>query len=360
MKSFFRPEQFITGYELSSNLYSSKYSSSSKKLLDIALERIRYLYEYCDNPQGFFISNSIYDGFSSGFTSLLLEKLSDEYSKESKFCFSLYPSENNIDNINQFNSLFSIHSSLNNSNIIDYIFQNDIITDISEKKLKINLPKQKNINRFIAQVISSITSPLRFKDNYPMLQYFNWLIPNPKLHFLLSSYSPIYHPDSDNYENFTVTSITDGTFDPNSMMANCPPNYSELISSLLIYRGLASSEEVEKAINYVTDKYKIIFNSNRNFDFRIIEKPPTYIEGGDFPNLKNSVCRITNSPCIKEIFLGIKKKIEKENNIDKKYFEEGMEEEEVNKAREDLDNLINNYKDIKFCNFNIFNSVIDI
>ena len=41
-----------------------------------------------------------------------------------------------------------------------------------------------------------------------------------------------------------------------------------------------------------------------NIDFRIIEKPPTFIEGGDFPNLKNSVCRITNSPCIKEIFLG--------------------------------------------------------
>ena len=51
----FRPEQFITGYEQLSNLYLSKYSSSSKKLLDIALERIRYLYEYCDNPQGFFI-----------------------------------------------------------------------------------------------------------------------------------------------------------------------------------------------------------------------------------------------------------------------------------------------------------------
>ena len=37
MKYFFQPEQFITGYELSSNLYSSKYSSLSKKLLVISL-----------------------------------------------------------------------------------------------------------------------------------------------------------------------------------------------------------------------------------------------------------------------------------------------------------------------------------
>ena len=29
-----------------------------------------------------------------------------------------------------------------------------------------------------------------------------------------------------------------------------------------------------------------------------------------------------------------------------------MEKEEVNEAREDLDNLINNYKDIKFGNLN--------
>ena len=346
----FRPEQFITGYEFPSELYSSKYSSSSKKLIEIALERIRYLYDYCDNPQGFFISNSIYDGFSSGFTSLLLEKLSDEFSKKVKFCFSFYPSENNNYNINQFNSLFSIHSSLNNSNIIDYIFQNDIISIILQKKLKIYFPEQKNINRFIAQVISSITSPLRYEENCSMLQYFNWLTPNPKLHFLLSSYSPICHHSVVRYENFNVQSITDGTFHSNSMTANCPANYHKLISSLLIYRGsILYSDEVQEAINYVGNKYNIIFNNDKSFGFHscIIPEQPMFLQ--DFPKLNNSVCRITNSPCIKKIFLGIKNKIDKEN-IDNKYFEEGMEKEEVNEAREDLDNLINNYKAIKFGN----------
>ena len=183
---------------------------------------------------------------------------------------------------------------------MEYIFQNDIVTDICQKKLKIDFPKQKNINRFIAQVISSITSPLRFEENCPMLQYFNWLIPNPKLHFLLSSYSPIYHPDIITFESITVRSITNETFYPNSMLANCPPNYSELISSLLIYRGLVSPVEVEKAINYVSDKYKIIFNSDKKFGFRIIGKKPEWIMGGDFPLLQISVSRITNSSLLKK------------------------------------------------------------
>jgi tubulin alpha len=241
---------------------------------------------------------------------------------------------------------------LNNSNITDYLFQNDIITDILQKKLKINFPKQKNINRFIAQVISSITSPIRYEDNCPMLQYFNWLTPFPKLHFLLSSYSPICHPELVQYENFSVRSITDGTFHSNSMTANCPSNYNKLISSLLIYRGgRLFSDEVQEALNYVGNKYNIIFNDCKNFGFYsyIVPEPPIFIQ--DFPKLENSVCRITNSPCIKKIFLGIKNKIDKENIVNK-YFEEGLEKEEVNEAREDLDNLINNYKDIKFWDLN--------
>ena len=241
---------------------------------------------------------------------------------------------------------------MNNSNIIDYIFQNDIISIILQKKLKIYFPEQKNINRFIAQVISSITSPLRYEENCSMLQYFNWLTPNPKLHFLLSSYSPICHHSVVRYENFNVQSITDGTFHSNSMTANCPANYHKLISSLLIYRGgILYSDEVKEAINYVGNKYNIIFNNDKSFGFhsRIIPEQPMFLQ--DFPKLNNSVCRITNSPCIKKIFLGIKNKIDKEN-IDNKYFEEGMEKEEVDEAIEDLDNLINNYKDIKFGNLN--------
>lgn len=41
--------------------------------------------------QGFFVFHSFGGGTGSGFTSLLMEKLSDEFGKKSKLEFAIYP-----------------------------------------------------------------------------------------------------------------------------------------------------------------------------------------------------------------------------------------------------------------------------
>lgn len=62
-----------------------------KEIVDLVLDRIRKLSEQCTGLQGFLIFHSFGGGTGSGFTSLLMERLSVDYGKKSKLEFSVYP-----------------------------------------------------------------------------------------------------------------------------------------------------------------------------------------------------------------------------------------------------------------------------
>ncbi|CAH1405884.1 unnamed protein product [Nezara viridula] len=62
-----------------------------KEIVDIVLDRIRKLADQCTGLQGFLVFHSFGGGTGSGFTSLLMERLSVDYGKKSKLEFSIYP-----------------------------------------------------------------------------------------------------------------------------------------------------------------------------------------------------------------------------------------------------------------------------
>merc|ERR1711970_290332 len=74
-RELFHPEQLTTG----------------KEIVDLVLDRIRKLADSCTGLQGFLIFHSFGGGTGSGFTSLLMERLSVDYGKRSKLEFSIYP-----------------------------------------------------------------------------------------------------------------------------------------------------------------------------------------------------------------------------------------------------------------------------
>ena len=64
---------------------------TGKEMVDIVLDRIRKLSDQCTGLQGFLIFHSFGGGTGSGFTSLLMERLSVDYGKKSKLEFAVYP-----------------------------------------------------------------------------------------------------------------------------------------------------------------------------------------------------------------------------------------------------------------------------
>lgn len=90
-RQLYHPEQMITGKEDAANNYARGHYTIGKELVDIVLDRIRLLSDQCEGLQGFLIFHSFGGGTGSGFTSLLMERLTIDYGKKSKLQFVIYP-----------------------------------------------------------------------------------------------------------------------------------------------------------------------------------------------------------------------------------------------------------------------------
>jgi tubulin alpha len=109
-------------------------------------------------------------GTGSGFTSLLMERLSVDYGKKSKLEFSIYPAPQVATAVVEpYNSILTTHTTLEHSDCA-FMVDNEAIYDICRRNLDIERPTYTNLNRLIGQIVSSITASLRYLNpNYPWM-----------------------------------------------------------------------------------------------------------------------------------------------------------------------------------------------
>jgi tubulin alpha len=352
-KHLYHPEQLISGKEDAANNYSRGHYTIGKEIIENVLEKIRKLSENCTGLQGFLIFNSVGGGTGSGLGSLILERLSVEYGKKSKLGFAVYPSPQiSTAVVEPYNSVLATHSLLEHSDVV-VVLDNEAIYDICQKSLNIERPTYTNLNRLIAQVISSITASLRFDGalNVDITEFQTNLVPYPRIHFMLSSYAPVISSDKAFHEQLSVAEITNSAFEPNSMMAKCDPRQGKYMACCLMYRGDVAPKDVNGAVAAIKTKKTIQFVDwcPTGFKCGINYQAPTIVPGGDLAQVKRAVCMISNSTAIAEVFSRINRKFDlmySKRAFVHWYVGEGMEEGEFNEAREDLAALEKDYEEV--------------
>merc|ERR1712212_722314 len=184
-RQLFRPEQMVSGKEDAANNYARGHYTVGKEIVDLVLDRIRKLADNCTGLQGFLIFHSFGGGTGSGFTSLLMERLSVDYGKRSKLEFCIYPAPQvSTAVVEPYNSILTTHTTLEHSDCA-FMVANEAIYDICRRNLDIERPTYTNLNRLIGQVVSSITASLRFDGalNVDLTEFQTNLVPYPRIHF---------------------------------------------------------------------------------------------------------------------------------------------------------------------------------
>ncbi|KAG5651376.1 Tubulin beta chain [Sphagnurus paluster] len=319
-RSLFHPETMITGKEDAANNYARGHYTVGKELIDPVMDKLRRLADNCSGLQGFFVFHSFGGGTGSGFGALLLERLSTDYGKKSK---------------------------------LEFCVDNEAIYDICKKNLGVVSPSFSNLNRLIAQVVSSVTASLRFDGslNVDLNEFQTNLVPFPRIHFPLATYAPLLSAEKATHEQNSVAEMTFACFEHGNQMVKCDPKEGKYMACCLLYRGDVVPKDVQAAVASIKTKRTIQFVDwcPTGFKLGVCNEPSACVPGGDLAKTTRSLCMLSNTTAISAAWGRLDYKFDlmySKRAFVHWYVGEGMEEGEFSEAREDLAALEKDYEEV--------------
>lgn len=352
-RNLFHPSQLITGKEDAANNYARGHYTVGKEIIGPVLDRVRKMADSCDGLQGFLFTHSFGGGTGSGFGALLLESLATEYGKKSKLEFAVYPApQNSTSVVEPYNSVLTTHTTLEHSDCT-FMVDNEAIYDMCRRSLDIARPTYDNLNRLIAQVVSSVTASLRFDGslNVDLNEFQTNLVPYPRIHFPLVTYAPVHSAAKATHESNSVTEITSACFEPSNQMVKCDLQSGKYMATCLLYRGDVVNKDVQQAVASIKSKKSIqlVDWCPTGFKIGICYQPPQHVPNGDLAKSDRAVCMLSNTTAIADAWRRLDHKFDlmfSKRAFVHWYVGEGMEEGEFNEAREDLAALESDYAEV--------------
>ncbi|XP_031334715.1 tubulin alpha-8 chain-like [Photinus pyralis] len=282
-----------------------------------------------------------------------MERLSVDYGKKSKLELAVYPAPQiSTSVVEAYNSVLTTHTTLDHSDCA-FMVDNEAIYDICRRNLNVDRPTYTNLNRIIAQVVSSITASLRFDGslNVDISEFQTNLVPYPRIHFPLLTYAPIVSAERAFHEQLTVSELTYSCFEPANQMVKCDPRHGKYIACCCLYRGDVVPKDINAAISVIKTRRTIQFVDwcPTGFKVGINYQPPTVVVGGDLAKVQRALCMMSNTTAIAEAWERLDHKFDlmyAKRAFVHWFVGEGMEEGEFSEAREDTAALEKDYEEV--------------
>ncbi|KAF1359797.1 tubulin-domain-containing protein [Lizonia empirigonia] len=260
-KNIYNPENFYihksgTG---AGNNWGMGYSMGEQVHEEI-LDMIDREADGSDSLEGFMMLHSIAGGTGSGLGSYMLERLNDRFPKKLIQTYSVFPNTQDGDIVVQpYNSLLSMRRLTQNADSV-VVLDNGALSKIAADRLHVLNPSFEQTNQLVSTVMSASTTTLRYPGymHNDLVGIVASLIPTPRCHFLMTSYTPFSGENVEQAKTVRKTTVLDvmrRLLQPkNRMVSTNPTKKSCYMSILNIIQGEADPSDVHKSLMRIRER----------------------------------------------------------------------------------------------------------
>ncbi|KAF1815629.1 tubulin-domain-containing protein [Eremomyces bilateralis CBS 781.70] len=261
-RNIYNPENFYVHKDGTGagNIWAAGYSMG-ESVYEEVMDMIDREADGSDSLEGFMLLHSIAGGTGSGMGSYLLERLNDRFPKKLIQTYSVFPDTQNSGDVvvQPYNSLLSLRRLTQNADSV-VVLDNGALSRIAADRLHVQEPSFQQTNQLVSTVMSASTTPLRYPGymHNDLVGIVASLIPTPRLHFLMTSYTPFTGDNVEQAKTVRKTTVLDvmrRLLQPkNRMVSTNPGKKSCYISILNIIQGEADPTDVHKSLLRIRER----------------------------------------------------------------------------------------------------------
>lgn len=360
LQDVFDPALKVTSVSGSGNNWAVGHYRYGLEYREQLLDTVSGLAENCDALQSFLLLHSMGGGTGSGLGTALLGLVRDEYPKVYRFDSPVFPSEDDDVITSPYNTMMALQQLTEHADCVLPV-ENQALADICRK---IDKGKQVNhrlvkkgseitdvagnpqkqpwaaMNNIVAHMLLHLTASSRFEGslNVDINEITMNLVPFPRLHYLVSSLTPLYALSDVAVPPRKLDQMFSDAFSSDNQLVKSKPKHGVHLACALMLRGKVELSDIRRNIERLRPSLAFVPWNADGWKVGLCSVPPL--------NQRQSLLTLSNSTSITTSFSNIEDrflKLYKSKAYVHHFLSEGMDKDEFTTALNSCREVIARY-----------------
>ncbi|KAL2081942.1 hypothetical protein ACEWY4_021760 [Coilia grayii] len=368
LREVFDSTQLITDVSGSGNNWAVGHWTYGSAYRDQIVEQVRRAAEHCDCLQCFFLIHSMGGGTGSGLGTYVLKLLEEEFPEVYRIVTSVYPSAEDDVITSPYNSILAMREltehadcvlPVENQSLVDIVnkirhmahsgkgvsaIKKDCTVISSQGGVSGVEKPFDGMNNIVANLLLNITSSARFEGslNMDLNEITMNLVPFPRLHYLVSSLTPLYTLADVNIPTRRLDQMFSDAFSKEHQLMRADPKHSLYLACALMVRGNVQVSDLRRNIERLKPTLPFVSWNQEGWKTGMCSVPPV--------GHTHALLALANNTCVRPTFMDLRERFgklyRKKAHLHHYLQVEGMEQACFTEALSSLSSLIEEYSQL--------------